>query len=141
MAHSYVDFHNNNFRVHDLDLAVTCFLIIDQAKAIASTKLQPMFNHWVESISSYGPGCIDLHLDHNLNEPESAEILINLLDLVARDLDSYPDTYPKDKLDGSLRKAKINLENDYKIELIRNVINELRTLIKLGSQRYKDQRG
>ena len=129
MAHSYVEYNNRDFRVHDLDLIVACTLVMNNAEKVDYKNLQPMFDEWVDSISNDGPGCIDLRLDDYLIDDKIVQKLIQILDLSKREIDDFPDTYPKSKLNASLKKFKINLENDYKAELIRAALGGIKSLI------------
>jgi hypothetical protein len=131
MAHSYVEYNQRDFRVHDLDLIVVCTLVMNNAVKVDYKKLQPMFDEWAESISNDGPGCIDLQLDGYLVDDESVQKLIQILDLSKRELSDYPETYPKSKLNVSLKKFKINLENDYKTELIGAVLSGIKSLVEV----------
>lgn len=76
-----------------------------------------------------GPGCIDLHLDAGLVKAEILQELKSLIDTTMQDLNMISDIYPKDKLNLILAKAKIRLENDYRIDLICGVLDEFRQLV------------
>lgn len=75
-----------------------------------------MFDERVESIYFDGPGRIDLHLDEYLNSQELCSDFVKLLDMVDDELSKHQNPYPKAKLNELLQIAKINLDNDYKIE-------------------------
>lgn len=130
MAHSYIEFGNKDFRVHDLDLAMACFLIMKQSNGSLSDNLQELFEDWLESISFDGPGCIDLHLEEYLLEPAHVKELIALMNLAERELKEYSSYYPKIELMRFLEKAKINLTEDYKVEIIKNVLKEFRSIVE-----------
>ena len=129
MAHSYIEYNGKDFRVHDLDLILACTLVINNAVKTNHKILQPMFDEWVDSISNDGPGCIDLKLDDFLVDDESIQKLNQILELVKTELSGFPDNYPRNKLNESLKGYKINLENDYRTELIRDVIKGLKALL------------
>jgi hypothetical protein len=102
---------------------------MNNAEKVDYKNLQPMFDEWVDSISNDGPGCIDLRLDDYLIDDKIVQKLIQILDLSKREIDDFPDTYPKSKLNASLKEFKINLENDYKAELIRAALGGIKSLI------------
>ena len=130
MAHSIIEFRNKDFRVHDLDLAMACFLIMKQSNGSLSDTLQKLFDDWLESISFDGPGCIDLHLDEHLVESDHINELISLINLAESELKEYSVSYPKIELTQYLDKAKINLIEDYKVDLIENVLKGFRSIIE-----------
>ncbi len=131
MAHSYVDFRETSFRTHDLDLTIACILILEKSNAVANSKLQPMFKHWMESLTTGGSGCIDLELDRYLTDTDSIEMLAELIDSVDHDLANETSEFcPKEKLNLALAIAKIHLANDYKVALIKDVLHKLRSLVK-----------
>jgi len=129
MAHSIIEFKDKSIRVHDLDLAVACFLLIEQKPVARSEPIVKLFEDWIDSISFDGPGCIDLHLDEHLNDAETNKLVKDLIDTTMQNLNEMSGCYPKDELNSILSKAKISLENDYRVDLIRGVLAELRTLV------------
>lgn len=129
MAHSYIEFRDKNIRVHGLDLAMACFLIMKQSGSSLSNTLQKLFDDWLESISFDGPGCIDLHLDEHLIESDYIQELVVLLDLAEHELKEHSGYYPKMELTQYLEKAKINLAEDYKTDLIENVLHSFRSFV------------
>lgn len=129
MAYSVVEFKNKSIRVHDLDLAVACFLLMEQNQVGRSGSIVELFEDWVDSISFDGAGCIDLHLDERLNDAETSQLLKDIIDATIQDLNEVSGFYPKDELNSVLSKAKISLESDYRVDLIRGVLTELRSLV------------
>ncbi|RBJ82461.1 hypothetical protein C3L29_014465 [Pseudomonas sp. MWU12-2534b] len=88
-----------------------------------------MFEAWVDSISNGGPGCIDLQLDKFLKSQERAGLIIRLIDLVIRDLESMSEVFPREKLNSMLVGVKIKLDVDYRVSLIRGALIGLRKII------------
>jgi hypothetical protein len=129
MAYSIIEFKNKSVRIHDLDLAVACFLLLRQNGDTNSSLFDKLFEDWIDSISYDGPGCIDLHLNSYLVNPESIQLVKTQIDLTIQSLDETSNFYPKDELNPILAKAKITLENDYRIDLILRALSGLRSLI------------
>ncbi|WP_435635990.1 hypothetical protein ACSC9U_14400 [Pseudomonas solani] len=129
MAYSIIEFQGKSIRVHDLDLSVACFLLMEKGRSTGSALLIGLFDVWSDSIMFDGPGCIDLHLDAGLVKAEVLQELKSLIDTTMQDLNMISDIYPKDKLNLILAKAKIRLENDYRIDLICGVLDEFRRLV------------
>ncbi|SMF33914.1 hypothetical protein SAMN02745866_02145 [Alteromonadaceae bacterium Bs31] len=127
MAHSYIEYKDKNCRVHDLDLSMACFLIMK--KANGSGKFEKLFDEWMDSISFDGPGCVDLHLTDYLIDIEDVRDFQNLLGLAEQDLKTFSGLYPKSELGEYLGKAKINLVEDYKAELIEEALQRLRSIV------------
>lgn len=127
MAHSYIEYKDKDFRVHDLDLAMACFLIMKTAGS--RSEFQELFDEWMESISFDGPGCIDLHLNDYLVDDGNVSNFRNLLDLAEEELKNISGLFPKSELEEYLGKAKINLVEDYKIELIEGAVHGLRSVV------------
>jgi hypothetical protein len=71
----------------------------------------------------------DFRVSMYLIDDKIVQKLIQILDLSKREIDDFPDTYPKSKLNASLKEFKINLENDYKAELIRAALGGIKSLI------------
>jgi hypothetical protein len=117
-------------RIHDLDLAISCFLLMRQKYDANSDFVNVLFADWVDSISYDGPGCIDLHLNEHLTNPESIQLVKNMIDTTTQSLDEVSDYYPKDELNAVLKKAKITLESDYRIDLIKGALSEFRSLFE-----------
>lgn len=130
MAYSIIEFSGKNKRFHELDLSIACVLIIEKYRNIANGKYDAMFDKWLESITFSGSGCIDLHLDEYLQDRKLRLVIRELAKSVLQDLDEIGDLYPKITLNKLLAKAKINLENDYRVSLIRSVIEGLNELIE-----------
>jgi hypothetical protein len=129
MAHSIIDFQENSVRVHDLDLAVACFLLIQQEVKVESESITKLFEEWIDSISFDGPGCIDLHLNDNLGDERTVRLLKELIDATIQSLRKTPGFYPKERLNSIMAKANISIENDYRVDLILNVLVGLRSLV------------
>jgi hypothetical protein len=129
MAYSIIEFKDKSIRVHDLDLAVACFLLMEQGKTVGSEFVAKLFEDWVDSISFDGPGCINLQLDENLVDAKSVQALRDLINSTMQSLNEESDLYSKEKLNSILAKAKISLESDYRVDLIRGALVELRTLV------------
>lgn len=130
MAHSIIEFKDKSIRVHDLDLAVACFLLMEQGRAAGLEPIAKLFEDWIDSISFDGPGCIDLHLDENLVDAETVQVMKDLIDSTIQSLNEESGLYSKDELNSILAKAKISLESDYRVDLIRGALVELRSLIE-----------
>lgn len=115
-------------RIHDLDLAVTCFLLMKQKDDENLESVDKLFEDWIESISYDGPGCINLHLNEYLVNSETVQLVKNLIDATMQSLDTLSALYPKDELNPILVKAKITLESDYRVDLIKETLSKLRLL-------------
>lgn len=129
MAYSNLEFSGQFTRIHDLDLSIACFLVIESGKYVSSEALDDMFDSWVDSISYGGPGCIDLQLDKFLKSQEYADVVVGLIDRVIQELYSMADVYPKEKLSSMLAGVKITLNADYEVKLIRTALAGLRKVI------------
>jgi hypothetical protein len=129
MAYSIIEFKNKSMRFHDLDLAVACFLLMSQKVGSKPEFVDKLFEDWVDSISYDGPGCIDLHLNENLVNTEEIQAVKDLIDATKQSLDKVSNLYPKDELNPILAKAKITLESDYRIDLIKGALSEFKSLI------------
>jgi len=88
-----------------------------------------MFEAWVDSISNSGSGCIDLQLDKFLKSQERVGLIIRLIDLVIRDLESMSEVFPREKLNSMLVGVKIKLDVDYRVGLIIGALIGLRKII------------
>lgn len=130
MAHSFIEFKGRGFRVNDLDLAVSCFIIIEHAEINDLNELNLMFNEWIDSISSDGAGCINLSLDKYLVTDQHMEYFTYLLSLTSIKMDELKECFPKNKLAWILNQTKINLINDYKVDYIKSTLDGLIKLIK-----------
>jgi hypothetical protein len=130
MAYSIIEFQNKSMRIHDLDLAVTCFLLMKQKGDANLEFANKLFEDWIESISYDGPGCINLHLNEHLVNPEKIRLVKNMIDTTMQSLNKVPALYPKDELNSILAKAKITLESDYRVDLIKETLSELRLLFE-----------
>ena len=130
MAHSIIEFKDKSIRVHDLDLAVACFLLMEQGRAAGSAFVDNLFEDWVDSISFDGPGCIDLHLNENLVDAKTVQALRDLITLTMKSLNAESDLYSKEKLNFIFAKAKICLKSDYRVDLIRDALVKLRSLVE-----------
>ncbi|WP_146232622.1 hypothetical protein [Pseudomonas protegens] len=129
MAYSILEFSGRFIRVHDLDLSIACFLVIEVGSGMASTFLDDVFEAWVDSICYDGPGCIDLRLDFYLTNKERESLIVSLIGEVARNLEFVSGFHPKDRLNAILVRTKIKLVEDYKVELIEEALIGLRGLI------------
>ena len=131
MAYSIIEFKSKEYRFHDLDLSISCRLIIEMNDEHSFENLEEIFHKWLDSISFDAPGCLNLYLNEylkNTDLKQSIEILIND---VIESLNEYKNYYPKEKLNILMKKEKINFQNDYKIDLIYKTMNELKNLIQL----------
>lgn len=129
MAYSIIEFNNKYKRIHDLDLSIACFLIMEQNEIEKTQLLEKMFQDWVDSISCSGSGCIDLNLNEYLRDPETIHLLKKMIEKTLQSLEKFSDLYPMDILNPILAKAKISLQNDYRIDLIKNALTELMALL------------
>lgn len=129
LAYSTLEFSGRIARIHDLDLSVACFIVMELGKNISSDFLNEAFESWIDSISYDGPGCIDLRLDSFLKSQERVDVAVSLIEGAIRDLDIMSGEYPKDRLNLMLASAKIKLNADYKIEFINQALIELRRVI------------
>lgn len=130
MAYSIIEFNNKYQRIHDLDLSIACFLIMEQKEIMKSQLLEQMFEDWVDSISYDGSGCIDLNLNEYLRDSETMHILKKMIKKTLQKLDDVPDLYTTANLNPILAKAKICLKNDYRTDLIKNALTGLMTLLE-----------
>jgi hypothetical protein len=130
MAHSIIEFKYKSMRIHDLDLAVACFLLMSKKSDTNSEFVNKLFESWVDSISYDAPGCIDLHLNDYLVNPETMLFVRKLIDETIQSLDKMSGSYPKDELNSILSIAKISLENDYRVDLIQGVLSEFKLLVE-----------
>lgn len=130
MAYSIIEFHNKSMRIHDLDLAVTCFLLMKQKGDESLESADKLFEDWIESISYDGPGCINLHLNEHLVNSETIQFVKNLINATMQSLDKVSALYPKDELNPILAEAKITLESDYRVDLIKKTLSELSLLFE-----------
>ncbi|MEY9331840.1 hypothetical protein ABH911_002151 [Pseudomonas protegens] len=129
MAYSNLEFSGRFARIHDLDLSIACFLVIELGSRVGSSFLDDMFEAWVDSISNSGSGCIDLQLDKFLKSQERVGLIIRLIDLVIRDLESMSEVFPREKLNSMLVGVKIKLDVDYRVGLIIGALIGLRKII------------
>lgn len=132
MAYSIIEFADKSFRFHDLDLTIACVFIIEQRGTKRVDLFDRMFEGWIDSFSFDGSGCIDLHLDEHLIDSESKVLLIEKIELVLRNLDEFSESFPKVKLNKLLAKVKINLENNYRIDLITIALEEMKILLTIS---------
>ena len=129
MAHSYIEYKEGSSRVHDLDLAIACFVIMRQANKFIDHSLDELFNVWLESISFSGAGCIDLRLNEGLDEKKELE-LAEFIESSLEELLNYSNFYPKENLKFFLSKSKINLQSDYRINLIKKTLIEIKEVVE-----------
>lgn len=129
MAYSNLEFSGRFARIHDLDLSIACFLVIELGSRVGSSFLDDMFEAWVDSISNGGPGCIDLQLDKFLKNQERADLIIRLIDLVIRELESMSEVYPRERLNSMLVDVKKKLDVDYRVDLIKGALISLQEII------------
>ncbi|WP_271103333.1 hypothetical protein [Pseudomonas tohonis] len=105
------------------------FLLMEKNRSNGSVLLNALFEMWSDSIMFDGSGCIDLHLDAGLAGDEILQSLKILIDTTMQELSMVSNVYPKDKLNLILAKANIRLENDYRVDLICDVLEKLRRLV------------
>ncbi|WP_445656544.1 hypothetical protein [Achromobacter sp. NCFB-sbj8-Ac1-l] len=129
MAYSFVCFKNKEFRVNDLDFAVTCFVLIKQADASALEEFGLMFDQWLDSIAFSGGGCLDLLLDKYLTTCEKIKRFSELLDLARYDVSSYGEFYPGELLCQDLSKVQIALAGNYRVSHISKTLCELQRIV------------
>ena len=133
MAHSFVTFEEKDIRVHDLDLAIACVLIVDAAKQNdvrpkIGPRISAMFDEWLDSISHTGPGCIDLKLDEYLSAKEDRGQLISILEHVRTSLSNSPEL-SAGKLNALLLPTKIVVKSHYSADSVVGVLDAIKTVL------------
>ena len=129
MGHSFVSYKDKDLRIHDLDVAVSCLIIIKQSENY-SIELKEMFDAWIDSIHYSGTGCIDLHLDEYLINQEIIKTLVHLINISINEVNKHGGFYPKEIINELSKQVGITeFKNDYETRRIIDTLSEMEKLI------------
>jgi hypothetical protein len=115
--------------MEDVSLLVLLHLMLRHAEASGKHEHSELVESWRNTLTTYGPGVIDLQLDAIVSDPSRRSYFLGLLDEVEAELDQVGDVYPGALIKkGWLTRGVIMA--DYKTAGVHSAVTTLRDLLR-----------
>jgi len=128
MAHSIQTFAGKSDIFNDTDLLVVIGLALDIiSESAAFEELRPLALEWERAIKEYGPGVLDLKLEHGLETPNQQRVFGDLMEEILSRCVEYKSRIPASTLNERISAPGVTFF-DYDVAAVTAALEKLRHL-------------
>lgn len=130
MSHVIIDFKGNYIRVDEIDLIVSCLIVIVINKSLITKNFPILENLWIDNFKNSANGCTDLELQLFITDDAKEKIFIEILNDTVEFIkkNSTKGTFNLEFLTDKFKKIKLIVDTQYPNK---NLIDILESLIKI----------
>lgn len=130
MSHTIIDFKGNYIRVDEIDLIITCLLVISINRDLITQNFPELEKLWLNNFTNSANGCTDLELELLITDDIKKNIFLKILHntIIFIEENATQNILNIEFLNNQLKNIKLIVDIQYPNK---NLINVLAYLIKI----------